>query len=128
MQFKPLFYILIALALGACAAMGPAAPVRYADGVLVNDAGMTLYTFDKDVGGQSACYDKCAALWPPLYSAADARGSGDWTVVQRKDGRSQWAYQGKPLYLWVKDQKAGDKTGDNVNNVWHVIRAPAGAY
>jgi predicted lipoprotein with Yx(FWY)xxD motif len=29
---------------------------------------------------------------------------------------------GKPLYFWAKDTKAGDKTGDGFNNVWHVIK------
>jgi predicted lipoprotein with Yx(FWY)xxD motif len=34
----------------------------------------------------------------------------------------QWAYKGKPLYFWVKDQKPGDKTGDGFNNVWRVVK------
>jgi predicted lipoprotein with Yx(FWY)xxD motif len=29
---------------------------------------------------------------------------------------------GKSLYLWIKDQKAGDKTGDGFNKVWHVAQ------
>jgi predicted lipoprotein with Yx(FWY)xxD motif len=24
-----------------------------------------------------------------------------------------------PLYLWAKDKKPGDTTGDGVGNVWH---------
>ena len=31
----------------------------------------------------------------------------------------QWAFKGKPLYRWLKDQKPGDKTGDGFNKVWH---------
>jgi len=42
--------------------------------------------------------------------------------VTRDDGSKQWAYKGKPVYLWGKDQKPGDKTGDGFNNVWHVAR------
>jgi predicted lipoprotein with Yx(FWY)xxD motif len=98
------------------------APAKAMDGVLVNSAGMTLYTFDKDAGGKSACNGPCAASWPPLIAAGDAKPSGDWTIVTRDDGGKQWAYKGKPLYLWVKDQKAGDKTGDGFNNVWHVAK------
>jgi predicted lipoprotein with Yx(FWY)xxD motif len=30
--------------------------------------------------------------------------------------------RGKPLYYWVKDTKPGDKTGDNVQNVWHIVK------
>jgi predicted lipoprotein with Yx(FWY)xxD motif len=29
------------------------------------------------------------------------------------------AYKGKPLYLFIKDAKAGDMTGDGVGDVWH---------
>ena len=98
------------------------APVKMMDGVLTNAAGMTLYTFDKDAGGKSACNGPCAANWPPLMAAGDAKASGDWTIVTRDDGGKQWAYKGKPLYLWAKDQKPGDKTGDGFNNVWHVAK------
>lgn len=41
----------------------------------------------------------------------------------RTDGTMQWAYEGKPLYLWTKDTKPGDVTGDGVGGVWHVIMA-----
>jgi predicted lipoprotein with Yx(FWY)xxD motif len=27
-----------------------------------------------------------------------------------------------PLYRFAKDAKAGDRTGDNLNNVWHVAK------
>ena len=98
------------------------APAKMADGVLTNAAGMTLYTFDRDAGDKSACNGPCAGNWPPLMAAADAKASGDWTIITRDDGAKQWAYKGKPLYLWSKDAKAGDKTGDNFNNVWHVAK------
>ena len=98
------------------------APVKTMDGVLTNATGMTLYTFDKDADGKSACNGACAANWPPLAAGSDAKASADWTIVTRDDGGKQWAYKGKPVYLWGKDQKAGDKTGDGVNNVWHVAK------
>jgi predicted lipoprotein with Yx(FWY)xxD motif len=34
----------------------------------------------------------------------------------------QWAYNGRPLYLWQKDKKPGDVTGDGVGGVWHVAK------
>ena len=115
--------------LGGCSSMGygsaaGAPPTRVADGVLTNSAGMTLYTFDNDpVGsGKSACNGPCATNWPPLLAAADAKASGDYTIFTRDDGAKQWAYKGKPLYLWIKDGKPGDKTGDGVNKVWRVAR------
>ena len=71
------------------------APAKVSDGVLVNDAGMTLYTFDKDAGGKSACNGPCAANWPPLTPSASATASGDWSIITRDDGTRQWAYKGK---------------------------------
>lgn len=93
-----------------------------ADGTLTNANGMTLYVFDKDAGGKSACNGPCAANWPPLAAMADAKDMGDWTVITREDGSRQWAYKGKPLYAWAKDTKPGDKTGDGFNNVWHAAK------
>ena len=114
----------ILVALGA-ALLTPALASAQAtdkDGVLVNGSGMTLYTFDKDSGGKSACNGPCAGNWPPLMAPGDAKPAGDYTVVTRDDGAKQWAYKGKPLYAWKKDEKPGDKTGDGVNNVWHVAK------
>jgi predicted lipoprotein with Yx(FWY)xxD motif len=91
-----------------------------AKGTVLADAdGMTLYVFDKDTAGTSNCYDTCAANWPPLAAESGAMASGDFTLITRKDGTTQWAYKGKPLYLWIKDAKPGDTTGDGVGGVWH---------
>ena len=88
---------------------------------LVDAKGMTLYIFDKDSAGKSACNGTCATNWPPLMVAAGANASGDWSIVTRDDGSKQWAYKTKPLYTWVKDMKPGDVTGEGVaNNTWHV--------
>jgi predicted lipoprotein with Yx(FWY)xxD motif len=95
---------------------------KKAGGVLVNGAGMTLYTFDRDAGGKSACNGPCAALWPAALAGPDAKASGDWTIIARDDGAKQWAYKGRPVYTWSKDTKPGEMTGDNFNNVWHVVK------
>jgi predicted lipoprotein with Yx(FWY)xxD motif len=90
--------------------------------VYATDKGMTLYTFDKDTTpGKSACTgDECAKAWPAAAAPADAKPVDDWTVITRDDGSKQWAFKGKPLYTFVKDQKMGDGTGDGVANVWHM--------
>ncbi len=118
-------HIAAALVLGSAAlftAGAHAQAVKTQDGVLVNSAGMTLYTFDKDTAGKSACNDQCAKIWPPVAAPADAKPMGDMTVITRDDGSKQWAYKGKPVYLYAKDAKPGDKTGDNFKEVWHVIK------
>lgn len=89
---------------------------------LVDSKAMTLYTFDKDADGKSACNGKCAENWPPLMASADAHAAGKWSIVTRDDGSKQWAYNGKPLYRWIKDAKPGDTTGDGFNKVWSIAK------
>ena len=116
----------LALALAATiASVAQAEPVAtMAGGVLVNASGMTLYTFDKDVAGsgKSACSGACLALWPAFTASADAKPEGDFSLVSRDEGGQQWAYRGKPLYTFANDKQAGDRLGDNVKDVWHVVR------
>ena len=114
--------ILVASLFFAGAALAQSAPAKVAGGVMVDSKGMTLYTFDKDSGGKSACNGGCATNWPPLMAGADAKATGDWTVITRDDGAKQWAFKGKPVYTFVKDTKPGEMTGENVNNVWHVVK------
>ena len=108
----------------ASAAPAQTAPAKVADTskgkALVEGAGMTLYRFDRDTSGTSNCYGTCANNWPAFGAPADAKPSGDWTVVTRKDGKGQWAYRGQPLYTFYKDGNPGDANGDGVNNVWHI--------
>ena len=123
---KRVFFLAAALSLPATLAFAQM-PAKTGDSalgkVLVDAKGMTLYTFDKDSGGKSACNGPCATNWPPLMAAADAKASGDWTIIDRDGGGKQWAYKAKPLYTWVKDTKAGDTTGDGfLNGAWHAAK------
>jgi predicted lipoprotein with Yx(FWY)xxD motif len=68
------------------------------------------------------CNGPCAANWPPFVASAADKDVAGFTKVKRDDGTLQWAYKGKPLYFWIKDQKSGDKTGDGFNNVWRVAK------
>ncbi|KLN59508.1 hypothetical protein WH96_17290 [Kiloniella spongiae] len=90
--------------------------------VLVNDSGMTLYSFDKDSDGKSACNGGCAKAWPPLLASSSVAETGNYTKITRDDGNQQWAYKGMPLYGWVQDKKPGDVTGDKFKGVWHVVK------
>jgi len=94
------------------------------DGALADAKGMTLYTFDKDTAGngKSVCSGPCATSWPPLAATATDKVTGDYTIVTRDDGAKQWAFKGKPLYLWINDKKPGDKTGDGVGGVWKIAK------
>jgi predicted lipoprotein with Yx(FWY)xxD motif len=123
MNFRLASILSAAALLGACASMLPA-PANTADGVWVGPNGMTLYTFDRDTmgSGKSVCNGPCATAWPPLTANSLSRSAGEWTVVTRDDGTYQWAFRGKPLYYWQRDAKAGDRTGDGVNNAWRLAR------
>ncbi len=87
--------------------------------VLADAKGMTLYTFDKDKDGVSACYDDCAKKWPPAAAPDGAKAEGDYGVTERKDKTYQWTYKKMPLYTYYEDQKSGDMKGDGVGGVWH---------
>jgi predicted lipoprotein with Yx(FWY)xxD motif len=96
-------------------------PAMMKDGMMVDHKGMTLYTFDKDSGGKSMCNDECAKNWPPMMAPAGATAEGKWSTIKRDDGTMQYAYDGKPLYTFIKDKKPGDMTGDKMKDVWHVV-------
>jgi predicted lipoprotein with Yx(FWY)xxD motif len=53
----------------------------------------------------------CVQLWPPVLAPDGAKEIGKWTVVKRKDGRSQWAYDGFALYTSVLDHQEGEVNG-----------------
>ena len=108
----------------AAQAAAPAMTAETAKGpALVDAKSMTLYSFDKDMGGKSMCNGPCAANWPALTAASGSAASGDWTTVTRDDGTMQWAYKGKPLYTFAKDTKPGDITGDGfLNGAWHIAK------
>ncbi|QFR98199.1 hypothetical protein GBW32_33695 [Streptomyces tsukubensis] len=40
----------------------------------------------------------------------------------RDDGKRQWAYDGRPVFTFVKDKQPCDTTGDGMKDVWHVAR------
>jgi predicted lipoprotein with Yx(FWY)xxD motif len=98
--------------------------VKVTGGVLTDPQGLTLYTFDRDPanGGKSVCNGMCATNWPPLLAEPGKTASGSYSVITRDDGTRQYAYKGMPLYRFAKDAKPGDRTGDNLNNVWHVAK------
>jgi predicted lipoprotein with Yx(FWY)xxD motif len=113
----------LAIISGASAAP-PAKTATTSKGPALTDArGMSLYTFDKDSDGKSACNGPCAANWPALKAEASDSAGNNYTVIARDDGSKQWAYKGKPLYTFVKDQKAGDISGDGfLNGAWHLAQ------
>jgi len=99
--------------------------------VLVNGHGQTLYLFEKDKHGKSACYGQCAKFWPPALTTGKANaGSGVkgslLGTTKRKDGQSQVTYNGHPLYAFSGDSKAGQAKGEGSKAFgaeWYVMNA-----
>lgn len=123
---KPIRVLLPALAallLSSGAVFADNGALKKVDGILANAAGMTVYTFDKDVAGsgKSACNGPCAGLWPPVAVGA-AQPAAPYSTIMRDDGSRQLAYNGKPVYLYAADRKPGERSGDNFKNVWHVVK------
>lgn len=81
-----------------------------------------LYFYDRDTRGKSTCYDACAATWPPLPAPPHAAPTGKWSVVTRRDGSKQWAYDGKPVYEYKNDTKPGSRGAVPISTHWHVAR------
>lgn len=119
-SIKPFdIYMAVAAALAVAAFSGPASAEAR---VMTNSAGMTVYSFDKDSAGKSACYGDCATAWPPVSAESMPAGT-NISIIARDDGTRQATLKGKPLYLFAGDKKPGDMTGDNVQKVWHALAA-----
>jgi predicted lipoprotein with Yx(FWY)xxD motif len=101
--------------------------------IVVNAGGRTLYLFQKDKHGQSACYGPCAQFWPPLLtSGKPVAGPGVngklLGVTMRTNGTHQVTYGGHPLYRFLNDEKPGQTEGEGSKAFgarWYVL-APSG--
>lgn len=94
--------------------------------ILVDPDGFTLYIFTADSDGESACYDACAELWPPVPADTPIGPDLDEAIfgtIERTDGTSQLTVNGMPLYLYTPDTSPGDTTGQGFNDVWFVVDA-----
>jgi len=103
--------------------------VHRPDGIVFGNAeGLTLYVFDEDAEtpGQSSCYTErhCERRWPPLVAPSRDAGVGQWSVIERRDGTLQWAYQGSPVYISSEDRTPGVMSGDNARQTWHALFQP----
>jgi predicted lipoprotein with Yx(FWY)xxD motif len=101
------------------------------------DAGpkhMTVYLFEADKNGQSACSGECAKAWPPVTTSGEPQAGGqavqsDLSTITRPDGTKQVTYKGHPLYFFIKDGDAGDAYGEGSKAFgasWYVMK-PSGA-
>ena len=87
-----------------------------------------IYVFENDRPNQTVCYGECADAWPPVYTeGAPKAGKGvdasQLGTVERRDGRKQVTYAGKPLYFYAHESP-GQVLCHNVDlngGLWWVV-------
>ncbi|MBA8989404.1 putative lipoprotein with Yx(FWY)xxD motif [Curtobacterium pusillum] len=95
--------------------------------VVVDGKGMTAYFYDQDVkgSGKSTCTGGCAAAWPAIESdtakPAVSGVTGTVGTITGVDGKLQVTVDGRPIYTYAADSKAGDVTGQGVGGVWYAV-------
>ena len=102
--------------------------------VLADQRGRTLYLFEKDKRGMSACSGSCVSFWPPLLTTAKPRAGAAVKAsllgtIRRSDGRMQVTYRGHPLYTFSLDKRAGQTNGEGLDDFgahWYAV-SPAGS-
>ena len=96
--------------------------------ILADSQGKTLYYFANDVpaSGASSCNGQCAVVWPVFsidtVTVSPPLSASDFSSITRADGKKQTTYHGWPLYYYQADTKPGDVKGENVLDVWFVIK------
>lgn len=101
--------------------------------ILVDEDGKSLYLFEADKGGNSACSSACAQVWPPVTTKGKPQaGKGISTsklgTITRSNGSTQVTYNGHPLYYYAPDSRPGDVKGEGLKQFgaeWYVL-SPAG--
>jgi predicted lipoprotein with Yx(FWY)xxD motif len=93
--------------------------------VLVDSAGMTLYSLSAEHGGKFICTSSaCESLWHPLVAAGGSpSGAESLGTVKRPNGEEQVTYKGMPLYTFAQDSKPGDAKGQGFKDVgtWSAV-------
>jgi predicted lipoprotein with Yx(FWY)xxD motif len=101
--------------------------------IIVDGRGRTLYLFEKDKRGHSACSGACAMYWPPVITNGTPKaGRGVKTsllgTIRRANGARQVTYAGHPLYRYLLDTKSGQTNGEGLQDFgggWDAL-SPAG--
>ena len=96
--------------------------------MLFDSAKQAIYVFENDRPDETVCYGECAEAWPPVYTEGPpnaGRGVDPSLLgtVERRDGRIQVTYAGKPLYFYAHESP-GEVRCHNVDlngGLWWVV-------
>ena len=124
--------------LTAIASSAPSKPATVKTGtsalgrIVVDGQSHTLYLFQKDKAGKSACSGACAQNWPPLLTKGTPKaGPGAKAsllgTTRRADGTTQVTNNKHPLYTFVGDAgRRGSTKGQGLTAFgakWYVVAA-----
>jgi hypothetical protein len=75
----------------------------------VGPIAVSVYSYSRDSPTTSVCYKKCAVEWIPVLTSTTphaARGINAKSIgmIRRSNGTYQATYEGKPLYLYSKEE------------------------
>lgn len=106
--------------------------------VLTDARGRVLYESDQETGRTLCTSTACTTIWAPLTVSSGQtptgpdRLTGKLSTIKRSDGKAQVALDGKPLYTFRFDHKAGQVNGDGATDsfdgthfTWHVVATGA---
>ena len=130
-------FALVTAGTAAAKATAPSATVATAHTglgqIIVDGRGRSLYLFEKDAHGRSACSGVCAVYWPPLLMSGGSiaiKGAKPSLLgsIRRADGSRQVSYAGHPLYFFSGDARPGQTNGEGLKDFgagWYVL-TPSG--
>ena len=96
--------------------------------MLFDSRKQAIYIFQRDRNDQTVCYGECADAWPPVLTKGEP-DAGDGVrrsllgSIERRDGKRQVTYAGKPLYFYAHE-RPGEVRCHNVDlngGLWWVV-------
>lgn len=122
---------------GSQSSAGATVSTKSVDGVgtvLVDAKGLALYSPAQEANGMVRCTGSCTSIWVPLtlrngktQPVASSSLMPKLGVVTRPGGSKQVTFEGRPLYTFAEDTKAGSVSGNGVADsfggthfTWHV--------
>jgi predicted lipoprotein with Yx(FWY)xxD motif len=96
--------------------------------VVVDGAGMTVYTLSADGAGKSTCASSCLTEWPAVPPGKGDHVTGRIDATRTPDGAPVATVAGHPVYTFAGDEAPGDVNGEGLQDfggVWYAV-SPTG--
>ena len=98
--------------------------------VVVDGAGMTVYTLSADGPDKSTCASSCLGEWPAVPPAKGDNVTGKIDATTTPDGAPIATVAGHPVYTFAGDEAPGDVNGEGLQDfggVWYAVSPTGGA-